>query len=92
TLYDWAEASTYATPFVADPQNRSSVVVTIDIDGSLDASDIVAGLRENGIVDTFAYRKLHRNQLRIGVFPSVEPEDVRALTACIDETVRQLRA
>lgn len=92
TLYSWAEASTYATPFVADPKDRSSVVVTVDIDESLNASDIVAGLRENGIVDTFAYRKLHRNQLRIGVFPSVEPEDVRALTACIDETVRQLRA
>lgn len=92
TLYDWAEASDFAQPFVADPRDRSNVVVTLDIDEELNAADIVAGLRENGIVDTFAYRKLNRNQLRIGVFPSVEPEDVRALTDCIDETVRQLRA
>lgn len=91
TLYTWAESSDFATPFVTNPDDRSNVVVSLDIDDSLVASDIVAGLRENGIVDTFAYRKLNRNQLRIGVFPSVEPEDVRALTVCIDETVAQLR-
>lgn len=91
TLYSWAEESDFATPFVTDPKDRSSVVVSIDIDESLAAADIVAGLRENGIVDTFAYRKLNRNQLRVGVFPSVEPEDVRALTVCIDETVSQLQ-
>lgn len=90
-LYSWAEESEFATPFVADPQDRSHVVVSLDINESLAASDIVAGLRENGIVDTFAYRKLNRNQLRVGVFPSVEPEDVRALTECIDLTVDQLK-
>lgn len=91
TLYDWAEKSDYASPFVADPADRSHVVVTIDIAPDIDATEIVAGLRENGIVDTFAYRKLNRNQLRVGVFPSVEPSDVEALTRCIDETVAQLR-
>lgn len=90
TVYNWAEAADYASPFVSAPEDRSNVVVSIDIDEHLAAADIVAGLRENGIVDTFAYRKLNRNQLRIGVFPSVEPEDVRALTECIDRTVEQL--
>ena len=83
-LYGWAEASEYATPFVADPDKRSPVVGTIDFDASVDAAALAAALRANGIVDTEPYRKLGRNQLRIGTFPAVEPDDVEALTACID--------
>ena len=83
-LYDWAERSTVATPFVADPAKRSLVVGTIDFDDSVDAAALAAALRANGIVDVEPYRKLGRNQLRIGMFPSVEPGDVEALTACID--------
>jgi phosphoserine aminotransferase len=83
-LYDWAEASQVATPFVADPAKRSLVVGTIDFDDSVDAAALAAALRANGIVDVEPYRKLGRNQLRIGMFPSVEPGDVEALTACID--------
>ena len=86
-LYGWAEASEFATPFVADPANRSLVVGTIDFDDSVDAAAVAATLRANGIVDTEPYRKLGRNQLRIGMFPAVEPDDVRALTACIDYVV-----
>ena len=86
-LYGWAEASEYATPFVADPAKRSLVVGTIDFDDSVDAAAVAATLRANGIVDTEPYRKLGRNQLRIGMFPAVEPDDVRALTACIDYVV-----
>lgn len=89
-LYDWAEASDIATPFVADPAQRSGVVATIDIDDSIDATSITKALRLNGIVDTEPYRKLGRNQLRIAVFPSVEPDDVRALTRCIDHVISQL--
>lgn len=89
-LYDWAEASDVATPFVADPSQRSGVVATIDIDDSIDATSITKALRLNGIVDTEPYRKLGRNQLRIAVFPSVEPDDVRALTRCIDHVISQL--
>ncbi len=89
-LYDWADASPVATPFVADPAVRSGVVATIDIDDSIDATAICKALRLNGIVDTEPYRKLGRNQLRIAVFPSVEPDDVRALTACIDNVISQL--
>ena len=89
-LYDWAEASDVATPFVADPAQRSGVVATIDIDDSIDATSITKALRLNGIVDTEPYRKLGRNQLRIAVFPSVEPDDVRALTRCIDHVISQL--
>ena len=89
-LYDWAEASTYATPFVSDPTQRSAVVGTIDLDDSVRADDVCAALRVNGIVDTDSYRKLGRNQLRIGMFPAVEPEDVVALTACIDYVVEVL--
>jgi phosphoserine aminotransferase len=83
-LYEWAEASDFASPFVADPAKRSLVVGTIDFDESIDAAAIAAILRANGIVDTEPYRKLGRNQLRIGMFPSVDPADVEALTASID--------
>jgi len=86
-LYGWAEASGFATPFVADPQHRSQVVGTIDFDDAVDAAAVAATLRANGIVDTEPYRKLGRNQLRIGMFPAVDPDDVRALTACIDWVV-----
>jgi phosphoserine aminotransferase len=86
-LYGWAEASEHASPFVADPAKRSLVVGTIDFDDSVDASVVAATLRANGIVDTEPYRKLGRNQLRIGMFPAVEPADVEALTACIDWVV-----
>ncbi len=83
-LYGWAEASEYATPFVADPAKRSAVVGTIDFDERVDAAAVAATLRENGIVDVEPYRKLGRNQLRIGMFPAIDPADVEALTACID--------
>jgi phosphoserine aminotransferase len=86
-LYAWAEDRPWATPFVADPAKRSAVVGTIDLDGVLDATKLNAALRANGIVDTDSYRKLGRNQLRIGMFPSIEPADVEALTACIDHLV-----
>jgi phosphoserine aminotransferase len=89
TLYSWAEASSYATPFVTRPADRSLVVGTIDVDG-VDAGDINKALRANGIVDTDSYRKLGRNQLRVGMFPAVEPSDVAALTACIDHVVAAL--
>ncbi len=88
-LYGWAEASPYATPFVADAAKRSPVVGTIDFAASVDAAAVAATLRENGIVDVEPYRKLGRNQLRVGMFPAVEPADVRALTACIDWVVEQ---
>jgi phosphoserine aminotransferase len=83
-LYAWAEKAAFADPFVADPAQRSQVVGTVDITGGLSADDIAAALRANGIVDTESYRKLGRNQLRIGMFPAVDPADVEALTACID--------
>jgi phosphoserine aminotransferase len=83
-LYGWAEAADFATPFVADPAKRSLVVGTIDFDESVDAVALAATLRANGIVDVEPYRKLGRNQLRVGMFPAVEPADVEALTACID--------
>jgi phosphoserine aminotransferase len=89
-LYDWAERCDVATPFVADPAQRSAVVVTIDIDDAIDATSITTALRANGIVDTEPYRKLGRNQLRIAVFPAVEPDDVRALTGCLDYVISQL--
>ncbi len=90
TLYDWAEASPVATPFVADPADRSRVVVTIDFDESIDATAIAATLRANGILDTEPYRKLGRNQLRMACFPAIDPDDVRQLTRCIDFTLEQL--
>lgn len=86
-LYDWAEASEFATPFVSDSASRSLVVGTIDFDESVDAAALASTLRANGIVDVEPYRKLGRNQLRVGMFPAVEPEDVEALTACIDWVV-----
>jgi phosphoserine aminotransferase len=89
-LYGWAEKAAFATPFVADEEKRSLVVGTIDFDDDVDAAAIAATLRANGIVDTEPYRKLGRNQLRIGMFPAVEPDDVRALTACIDWVVERL--
>jgi phosphoserine aminotransferase len=89
-LYGWADASEFATPFVADPAKRSLVVGTIDFDDSVDAAVIAATLRANGIVDVEPYRKLGRNQLRIGMFPAVEPADVEALTACVDWVVENV--
>ena len=86
-LYGWAEASSYATPFVQDTSKRSLVVGTIDLDEAVDAAAVAATLRANGIVDTEPYRKLGRNQLRIGMFPAIDPDDVQALTACIDAVV-----
>ena len=86
-LYGWAEASEFATPFVADPAKRSQVVGTIDFADSVDAPALAAALRANGIVDVEPYRKLGRNQLRVGMFPAVEPDDVEALTACVDWVV-----
>jgi phosphoserine aminotransferase len=83
-LYGWAEASDVATPFVADPAKRSLVVGTIDFADQIDAAALATTLRANGIVDVEPYRKLGRNQLRIGMFPAVDPADVEALTACID--------
>jgi phosphoserine aminotransferase len=89
-LYGWAEASRFAQPFVADPNKRSLVVGTIDFDEGVDAAAVAATLRANGIVDTEPYRKLGRNQLRIGMFPAVDTDDVRALTACIDWVVERI--
>ena len=82
-LYNWANQRDWASPFVTDPAKRSEVVGTIDLTG-VDANDVCAALRANGIVDTDSYRKLGRNQLRVGMFPAVDPADVMALTACID--------
>jgi phosphoserine aminotransferase len=90
TLYGWAEARDYATPFVADPAMRSDVVGTIDLSDDVDALTVSAVLRANGIVDTESYRKLGRNQLRIAMFPAVDPADVEALTHCIDHVVTAL--
>lgn len=86
-LYDWAEASTIATPFVTDAAHRSPVVATIDFDDSIDAAGIAKTLRANGIVDTEPYRKLGRNQLRIATFVSIEPDDVRQLIRSIDHVL-----
>ena len=89
-LYEWAEASDVANPFVSDPAHRSQVVVTIDFDDSIDAQAISKALRANGIVDTEPYRKLGRNQLRIATFTAIEPDDVRALTGAIDYVLERL--
>lgn len=86
-LYRWAEGSAYAAPFVSDPQLRSPVVGTIDLAAEIPAAEISAQLRAAGIVDTESYRKLGRNQLRIGMFPAVDPSDIAALTACVDYLV-----
>jgi phosphoserine aminotransferase len=89
-LYGWAEASAFGQPFVADPAKRSLVVGTIDFEAEVDAQALAAALRANGIVDVEPYRKLGRNQLRIAMFPAIEPDDVAALTACIDWLVERL--
>jgi phosphoserine aminotransferase len=89
-LYGWAEASDFAEPFVGDPAKRSLVVGTIDFDESVDGAALAATLRANGIVDTEPYRKLGRNQLRIGMFPAVDTADLEALTACIDWVVENV--
>ena len=90
TLYSWAEARDWANPFVADASKRSNVVGTIDLDDSIDATTVTQVLAANGVLDTFAYRKLGRNQLRIAMFPAVEPSDVEALTHSIDHVVAAL--
>jgi phosphoserine aminotransferase len=89
-LYDWADGRPWATPFVADPALRSTVVGTIDFADSVDAAGVAAVLRANGVVDTEPYRKLGRNQLRVGMYPAVDPEDVAALTRCLDFVVETL--
>lgn len=89
-LYTWAEKTSYTTPFVTDASMRSNVVGTINFDDSIDAAKIASTLRANGIVDTEPYRKLGQNQLRIGMFPAVEPSDIDALTACIEFVVNAL--
>jgi phosphoserine aminotransferase len=90
TLYGWAEASAVATPFVAKPDERSRVVGTIDFVDAVDAAAVARALRANGIVDTEPYRKLGRNQLRVGMFPAVEPADVAVLTRAVDFVVDAL--
>ena len=89
-LYTWAEKSSFATPYVQDPDARSLVVGTVDFDDSVDAAAVARTLRANGVVDVEPYRKLGRNQLRVAMFPAIEPADVEALTACIDHVVAQL--
>jgi phosphoserine aminotransferase len=90
TLYRWAEKSEYATPFVTEPADRSLVIGTVDLDDSIDAAAVAKVLRANGVVDTEPYRKLGRNQLRVAMFPAVDPSDVAALTACVDFVVEHL--
>jgi phosphoserine aminotransferase len=89
-LYTWAEKTAYTTPYVEDPDARSLVVGTIDFDEAVDAAAVAKALRANGVVDVEPYRKLGRNQLRVGMFPAVEPDDVEALTRCVDYVVDQL--
>jgi phosphoserine aminotransferase len=89
-LYGWAERTAYTTPFVADPARRSQVVGTIDVDDAVDAAAVAKVLRANGIVDVEPYRKLGRNQLRVAMFPAIEPDDVEALTRCVDFVVERL--
>ncbi len=89
-LYGWAESSSYASPFVSKPDERSHTVGTVDLDPSVDAGAVTQVLRANGILDTEPYRKLRRNQIRVAMFPSVEPDDVAALTACVDHVVTTL--
>lgn len=89
-LYGWAAESPYATPYVPDPASRSLVVGTVDFDPSVDADTVARVLRANGVVDVEPYRKLGRNQLRIGMFPAIEPDDVTALTTCVDWVVAKL--
>jgi phosphoserine aminotransferase len=89
-LYTWAEKTDYTNPFVSDPDKRSNVIGTIDFDDAIDAELVAKTLRANGIVDTEPYRKLGRNQLRIAMFPAIDPTDVEALTTCIDYVVAAL--
>jgi phosphoserine aminotransferase len=89
-IYDWADAHALATPFVTDPAKRSHVVATIDFDDAVDAATLAAVLRSNGIVDVEPYRKLGRNQLRVALFPAIDPDDVAALTACVDHVLGAL--
>lgn len=89
-MYSWAEASSYASPFVTNPDERSHVVATIDFDDSVSADEVNKVLRANGIVDTDSYRKLGRNQIRVAMFPAIDPEDVEALTKCVDYVVENL--
>jgi len=89
-LYSWAEKTSYTTPFVTDPAMRSKVVGTINFDDAIDANVVAATLRANGIVDTDSYRKLGKNQLRIGMFPAIDPSDIDALTASIEFVVAAL--
>ncbi|MFJ3405575.1 phosphoserine transaminase [Promicromonospora sp. NPDC090134] len=89
TLYSWADARPWATPFVRRPEERSTVVGTIDLADEIDAGRVLSELRANGVQDVFAYRKLGRNQLRVGMYPAVEPDDVAALTACVDYLVER---
>jgi phosphoserine aminotransferase len=89
-LYGWAERTPYTRPFVTDPDHRSPVVGTIDFVDEVDAAAVAKTLRENGIVDVEPYRKLGRNQLRVAMFPAIEPDDVEALTACVDHVVERL--
>ncbi|MCX2968768.1 MULTISPECIES: phosphoserine transaminase [Streptomyces] len=89
-LYGWAEAAAYASPFVVDPAQRSQVVGTVDFADEVDAAAVAKVLRANGVVDTEPYRKLGRNQLRVAMFPAVEPDDVLALTACVDYVIGKL--
>lgn len=90
-IYSWAEKTSYTAPFVTNPAMRSNVVATINFEDGIDALEIAKVLRANGIVDTEPYRKLGKNQLRIGMFPAIDPEDVRALTVCIEFVVENLK-
>jgi phosphoserine aminotransferase len=89
-LYTWAEKTPYTTPYVEEPDERSLVIGTIDFDDEVDAAAVARILRANGIVDTEPYRKLGRNQLRVAMFPAIDPADVEALTACVDHVVERL--
>ncbi|MGZ8736823.1 MAG: phosphoserine transaminase [Nocardioides sp.] len=89
-LYTWAEKTTYTSPYVTNPDERSLVIGTIDFDDAVDAAAVAKTLRANGIVDVEPYRKLGRNQLRVAMFPAIDPADVEALTACIDHVVERL--
>jgi len=89
-LYTWADKSSYATPYVQEPGKRSQVIGTIDLDDAVDAAAVAKVLRANGVVDTEPYRKLGRNQLRVAMFPAIDPDDVEALTGCIDHVVERL--
>ena len=91
TIYSWAEKTSYTTPFVTDPAMRSNVVATINFSDDIDALEIAKVLRANGILDTEPYRKLGKNQLRVGMFPAIDPEDIKALTKCIEYVVENLK-